>query len=155
MKVVVEVIYATIKENFLKYKYSYFNISDTGINPDDTVNTDLEKFNLQKKCIVHSTSWRYKQKAIILTYLVFITDNKLRFKFKYKFSTNYAPKLTYANTTEPRPKRILRKQVVNHAISHLHELLHKEEFKKTSNTLDKSILEIIENFNTLPFKEFD
>ncbi|MCC7304462.1 hypothetical protein IT418_03575 [bacterium] len=144
MKVALEIFFIKLVGEEVSYQKTITDISSTSLDPTIAINEAISKTFLggnvpiQDHYIVHSTSWRFDEGTVILTYIVYSE----KFQFPHK-DTNVLPlsnlriepvRFQHGNTV------IGEVNVISHAIRHLGFLVgHDSEGKYVQATSPETI----------------
>ncbi|MCX7770779.1 MAG: hypothetical protein N2202_06820 [Proteobacteria bacterium] len=77
---------------------------------------------------IHSTSWRYENNMIIVTYLVLTNDCKPCYNNYKKLS--FFEEAKSISLLKPRPESISLENVLYHGLRHIRMLIEKQEFEE-------------------------
>lgn len=116
-----------VQQEGVLYHKTTKDITGSAQDPDAHLAEMLQVFRFsggKDDCCAHSTSWRYDDGGIVLTYLTLVPMASL-VRLPTTLVRPFAVKPTVAaGPLQPRPVNLLESQVVIHGLGHLHYLSH-------------------------------
>ena len=148
MIISVEVLLFHLDCKCLKWRRLKGNLNENS-SPDETaLQLAIETVAEEPKSICHSTSWRYENNEIILTY-AFLPDPN---PFLPSCPLNFAGTIkTSADPLRPSPVDLECDNVATHAVLHLAELARRDPIVKTQSCFHPDLWHSIQQYseNTL------
>ncbi|WP_022667666.1 hypothetical protein [Desulfospira joergensenii] len=106
------------------------NVSQSTRDPDRELGSFLESMGfpleLDKAC-AHSTSWRYHDQGIVLTYLVWVGKEAIPLAAREYLNLDGADPPGSRGPFRPRPARIEEEDVLVHGLRHLSHLVRNQD----------------------------
>lgn len=145
MDIKVEMFFVTLDRDNVLFLKKVSGLPEYELNPSKYVEKlvskleDLGYFTIKGKVINHSTSWRYNDSSIILSFLVYSDFFRTKPKDYIPFSElKMKRSVSYLN---PEPKGLNDTNVLSHALKHFNFLLkeNKDNYEKIvlPETIDK------------------
>jgi len=136
MDINVEIFFTTLGTDKVFFLKKITKLPTYEQNPSiyvEKIISKLEKSGILdsiEKVINHSTSWRFSENSIILSFLVYSDFFKVKPKHSVSFS-DLSMNRAISNIN-PEPKSITDTNVISHALKHLNFLLkeNKDSYKK-------------------------
>ena len=149
MKLKLEILISKIEGELILYDVYYVDITESEVNPDDTVLAELEKISLNdySNFIIHSTSWRFDEKdSIFITYLVLIPDDVL-FKFGNSINLSKVKNRNASESFRPSLENLQLEHVIKHAFQHLAFLITHRKDKVYQSKLNKNQINFLKSLH--------
>ena len=154
MQLKLEIFFTKLDTDKIVYHRHTVDMSDKNEDPDITV-TKLVANEIGQtpkmlgdKFVIHSTSWRYEEQGITLTYIVYSdkidsADHSVKELLvkDLKIAQSDDPK-------KPRPEIIEEKNIISHAIRHLGFLARTNERGKYLGAINSENIELLEKAYT-------
>lgn len=150
MKTILEIFYVRIIRKNVHYQRKQANLSKRGQKPDAMIRSLIQEKRRaesgkveEQEFVVHSTSWRYEQGKVILTYIAY--SDELDFS-KGKTKTIAMKKLRdiTRNSRKPRSKTELENKVVSHAMRHIAFLIRTGDQENFKSVLTPETIKVFE-----------
>jgi hypothetical protein len=156
-------VLATLDNENISYHRLAWDITDNDEDPDriladrlgallGTEKTDeLYISSYDSVCCAHSTSWRYVDGVLVLTYLLFGSKALIVSLPIKTIKTDIVVPATASSPLSPRPQEIREEQVVTHGLGHLRFLMEKNAEPYVSQTVGKNhMMPILTKFASTP-----
>jgi hypothetical protein len=131
MKLFLEMfLWALEKAENVHFYHLQIDITESQTDPDTVMKAQLEQFGLingKGARYAHSTSWRYENGRILLTYLVWVDGHKLENLPSRRLFIPLVDCPASRGPLSPRPESICEAQVLVHGLRHLRYLALDQE----------------------------
>jgi hypothetical protein len=117
------------------------------MHPSEQVEVYMKKLGIDAK-IIHSTSWRFDQGVLTLTYIVILDALSLHQDHRLRISKIESASIVHGTATKA-PKNIEIKSVIYHALTHLSWLSTTD--KTIASQLSKEWMDQLKRYAPEPF----
>ena len=150
MNIKLEIFFTKLHEDKIVYHRHTLDITGAQENPDNIIlklvsdETNETPNMINDKFVIHSTSWRFENDGIILTYLVYSdTVDFSNHQTKELLAKDFIIAKS-ENSKKPRPKEISEENVLSHAIRHLGFLIKTDEREKYVSAISAENIKMLE-----------
>lgn len=150
MNLKLEIFFTKLHTNKVIYHKHTVDITDNETNPDEIVSKIIGQETketpnmIDDNFVIHSTSWRYEENGIILTYIAYSDNIALANHPTKELLVKNFKIAKSENSKIPRPKEIKEENVLSHAIRHLGFLIKTDEREKYTKAISPENIKMLE-----------
>lgn len=150
MNIKLEIFFTKLHEDKIVYHRHTLDITGAQENPDNIIlklvsdETKETPNMIDDEFVIHSTSWRYENGGITITYLVYSDSVDFSNHPTKELLTKDFIIAKSENSKKPRPKEINEENVLSHAIRHLGFLIKTDEREKYVGAISSENIKMLE-----------
>lgn len=150
MNIKLEIFFTKLLEDKIVYHKHIVNITGAQENPDDVIlklvgdETNETPNMIGNKFVIHSTSWRYENNEIVLTYIVYSDSVDFSNHPTKELLTKDFIIAKSNDSKRPSPSIIKEENVLSHAIRHLGFLIKTDEREKYVSAISSENIQMLE-----------